>query len=130
VTALIEELIDATDTSALIRDQIGAILLVESARQQELAAIANVDPARYKLRVFTERSNPWAEFQDAPDPHGPTDTSPIINVALSGGDYDRGKSNFIDRQFTSGAYQIDCYGYGVSTGDADGGHDPGDARAA
>jgi hypothetical protein len=130
VTALIEELIDTTDTSALIRDQIGAILLVESARQQELAVIEDVDPKLYKLRVFTERANPWAEYQDADDPRGEIDTSPIVNVALNSGEYNRAKSNFIDRQFTEASFQIDCYGYGVSIGTDAGGHDPGDARAS
>jgi hypothetical protein len=134
VTAKILELIDTTDTSALVRDQIGAILLIESAKQQELAAAANLNPQDYKLRVFTERSNPWAEWQDAPDPDGPQDgerdTSPIVNVTLVSGDYERGKSNWVDRQQTAGSYQIDCYGYGVSTAGPTGGHDPGDARAA
>lgn len=129
MTAKILELIDKVDVSEVIRDQIAGILVVESANQQVLAAEATPtpkDPRLWALRVFVERSNPWAEYQDAP---AQLDATPIVNVSVDSGEYDRSASNVVERQKTAGTFNIDCYGYGISAA-AGGGHDPGDARAS
>ena len=132
--AKITELIDKFDNLELVRDQIGAILLVESASQQAKAQQAGKDPNKWKLRVFTERSNSWSEFQERPDPGGtPTienNTTPIVNVWFDRTAIDPKKSNVVEKQQYDGTFNIDCYGYGISTGTSTGGHDPGDARSA
>jgi len=133
VAAKIESLIDKVDYFEMVRDQIGAILLVESTKQQELAALAGKDPKLWKLRVFTERSNPWSEFQDRPDPNSDDpadDTSPIVNVWFDRAQLMPRSSNVVEKQQYDGTFRIDCYGYGVSTATQGGGHDPGDARAS
>lgn len=129
MTSLIIELIDKRDSSEIIRDQIAAILVVESARQQALAAAAaGKDPKQWKLRVFLERSNPISEWVDCPDPID--DPSPIISVRLDRVDYDMRASNVVERQKATGIFHLDCYGYGVSSSDGGEGHEPGDMRGA
>jgi hypothetical protein len=131
--ARLTELIDKVDYGEQVRDQIGAILAVESAEQQQLAQLAGNDPQLWKLRVFTERSNAWSEFINRPDPNQPTDeddTSPIVNVWFDRSQVNLRASNVVEKQQYDGTFNIDCYGYGISTASADGGHDPGDARAA
>ena len=59
---MIAELIDKQDNSEIVRDQIAAILATEVANQQALATADGKDPADYKLRIYTERSNPWEAF--------------------------------------------------------------------
>ena len=125
----ITELIDKVDTSELVRDEIGAILLAESAEQQALATAAGEDPNLWKLRVFLERSNPWSEWIDVPD-QGAADAAPIINVRLETVSYDESASNAVERQRAQATYHVDCFGYGVSEDDGEGGHHPGDMRAA
>jgi hypothetical protein len=125
----IETLIDKFDTFELVRDQIAAILVVESAAQMVLAANAvptPKDPNLWKLRVFTERSNPWSHFID----DSPADTSPIVNVSFDGATYDMSKSNVVERQHSVGIFHIDCLGYGKSADVVAGGHQPGDELAA
>lgn len=129
MTAKIESLIQARDTSEIVRDEIAAILLTESTRQQELAVAAGLDPYPWKLRVFLDRSNPWSEFVDSPD--NETDGAvPIVNVAFDQATYDKGKSNIVERQNATATYNVDCYGYGKAADSFDGGHTPGDFKAA
>lgn len=123
----ITQLIEGLDTSELVRDQVAAILAVELAQQQVLAAAASEDPNLWKLRIFSERTNPWSEFIDAPDQ---SQAFPIVNVALDNLTYDGRSSNTVERQKAVGVYHIDCYGYGVSQDDGSTGHIPGDARAS
>jgi hypothetical protein len=123
-------LIDKRDNSEVLRDEIGAILLVESAKQQELAQVANKEAALWALRVFLEASNPWAEWVVAPDTDSPLeDTSPIVNVSFDSENFDESKSNVVERQHAVGVFHIDCYGYGKSKGDG-AGHVAGDKAAA
>jgi hypothetical protein len=126
LTAQLQTLIDKVDTAEQIRDQIGAILLVEQAHQQTLATAALKDPRLWALRVFTGRSNPWGEFSPAPDQLSAT---PIVNVDFDSDDFDKSASNRIERQKTTAGYNVDCYGYGVSAA-AGAGHTPGDAAAS
>jgi hypothetical protein len=128
MAALIETLIDKTDNVELIRDQIAAIILVEQARQQELATEADKNPDLWKLRVFLERANPWDEFADV-DGAGPSDTSPLVNVWWANSDDGEHGSNTVERQRVTATFHIDCYGYGVSR-ETETGHDSGDETAA
>jgi hypothetical protein len=109
---------------SLIRDLISAILVVESADQVAKATTASEpDPSKWAFRVFTQRSNPWDEFNGA-------DKSPIVNVRYDSHRADRSKSAGISHTHGRAVYHIDCYGYGVSESDGGTGHVPGDLKAA
>lgn len=130
MAAQIQALIDKRDNAELLRDEIAAILLVESEQQQALALTASKDPADWKLRVFIERTNPWGEWEEAPDPDSPLEeTSPIVNVSLDTENFDLAKSNIVERHAVVGTFHVDCYGYGKSRGEGSG-HIPGDRAAA
>ena len=122
---MISTLIDKQDSFEIVRDQIGAILTTEIASQMSLATAAGKDPQDYKLRVYTERSNPWENFQDNPD-----DRSPLVNVWYDNSNFSPTKSNISERQASESIYNVDCYGYGLSRDDGASGHIPGDRDAA
>lgn len=117
-------LIDKQDTFEIIRDQIVAILVIETANQMALATLAGKDPDDWKLRIFTERSNPWEQFLNEQD-----DKSPLVNVWYDNSSFDPSASNSIERQKTDAIFNIDCYGFGQSEDDVIG-HKPGDRAAA
>ena len=122
--SLIDGLIDKQDTYEIVRDQIAAILATEIAEQQILA-VAEPDPTLWKLRIFSERSNPWEQFLDEnPDP------SPLVNVWYGASTFDKTASNIVERQGSTGTFNIDCYGYAKSGDDGATGHLPGDREAA
>lgn len=125
MAALITTLINSADVSELVRDQIAAILLTESAGQQALATAAALDSRLWQLRVFVGRSDPWAEFVDAPDQ---IDASPIVNVSFDSATFEMQASNVVERQKVVGTFNIDCYGYGASAS-SPAGHQPGDEKA-
>jgi hypothetical protein len=128
-TAKLTELIDKTDNVEVIRDQIAAILVVETANQKVLADAASKDPRDWDMRVFVERADPWAEWMDLPETEeNRTRVSPIVSVRFDSASYDPAGSDTFSRQKTVGIFNIDCYGYGVSTATT-GGHDPGDLAA-
>lgn len=131
--AQIPDLIDKQDTFEIIRDELAAILLTESTRQVELAELDERNTDLWRLRVFTERSNPWEEFQDpaaVDDDTPPPFVPPIVNITFSDETFDMSASNLVERQKATATFNIDCYGYGVAQDDPDGGHRPGDADAA
>lgn len=118
-------LIDKQDVFEITRDKIAVILATESASQQALATAAAKDPNLWKLRVYTERSNPWELFRD-----DPADVSPIVNVWFENSNFPKSKGNVVSRQEATATYNIDCYGYGVSADNPAGGHVPGDEQGA
>lgn len=124
LTGKIPNLIDTPDAFEIVRDQIAAILAIESESQQALALAAGKDPDLWKLRVFLERSDPWDLFQD----QDPDDTSPIVNVWYASTSYDGAKSSAQGYQIGPARYNIDVIGYGRSTETAEG-HNPGDRAA-
>lgn len=126
---MISELIDKQDSFEIIRDQIAAILATEIANQQVLANDAGKDPDLWKIRVFTERSNPWEQFQGVEDGEA-IDESPLVNVWYDNSNFDPGASNIMERQKTEAVFNIDCYGYGRSENVIGGGHKAGDEEAA
>ena len=109
-------LIDKQDNFEVIRDQIAAILVAEVANQMQLATNAAKDPQDWKLRIFTERSNPWEQWLN-----GQTDKSPLVNQKAS---------NISERQNSVSIFNIDCYGCGESKNNPGGGHFAGDESAA
>lgn len=116
----ISTLIDKQDNAEIIRDEIAAILTVESASQMALAAIALKDPELWRLRVFKERANPWEAAEDR---------TPIVNVWWETASVTPAASNTVERQSYSGQFNIDVYGFGLSRTDG-AGHIPGDQDAA
>lgn len=122
---MIDSLIDKQDNFEIVRDQIAAILVLEVASQMALATAAAKDPEDWKLRIFSERSNPWEQWLN-----DQTDTSPIVNVWVDNSNFDPKSSNVMERQKSETVYNIDCYGYGQSSDDPTGGHIPGDQDAA
>jgi hypothetical protein len=129
MTARITELIDKRDNVEIIRDEIAAILKLELTNQEALAADAGKDPHGWRVRVFSEASNPWGEYQHAP-PNDSPDAAPLVNVWLNNVNYDGASSNIVERQKATATYNLDCYGYGQSEDNFEGGHVAGDARAA
>lgn len=121
---MIPELIDKQDNFEIIRDKIAMILVSEVASQMAYATAGGKDPNEWKLRIFTERSNPWEQFLN-----DNVDRSPLVNVWVDNCNYDPKGSNSIERQKTIGTYNIDCYGFGISS-DVETGHKPGDREAA
>ncbi len=124
--ALITELIDKQDNLELIRDQIAAILKVESAAQQALAVAAGKDAALWDLRVYVERSAPWTQWLDMP---AEADVAPLVSISFETDTSDQAGSGSVQQQRTIATYNIDCYGYGVALETSEG-HEPGDLRAA
>lgn len=122
---MIAELIDKRDNCEIVRDQIAAILATEVANQQALATADGKNPADYKLRIYTERSNPWETFLN-----DQTDRSPVVNVWFDSSNFDKGGSNIVERQKTEATFNIDCIGFGMSEDVPGGGHKAGDKEAA
>ena len=122
---MIDILIDKLDSFEIVGTQIAAILALEIANQQVLAAgIGGKDPNDWKLRIFTERTRPWEQFLN-----DPVDTSPIVNVWFDNENFDEAASNVVQTQKATGIFNIDCIGYGVSSEDG-AGHKSGDQEAA
>ena len=128
--ALIKTLIDRADNFEIVRDSIAAMLLIESAGQQALAASAGRDAKDWRLRIFLERSTPWSVWQQNPQKNDlRVDVSPIVNVSYSRSGFDRAKGDIVERQASDSTFNIDCYGYGLSRDDNTG-HVPGDKDAS
>lgn len=120
----ISTLINKQDNFEVVRDQIAAILTAEVTSQMALATAAGEDPDEWKLRVFSEMSNPLEQFLNSQ-----SDKSPIVNIRYDSSNFIEGKSDNIERQASSTTYSIDCYGFDVSKEDG-AGHAPGDKAAA
>jgi hypothetical protein len=119
-------LVDKLDNFEIVALKIAEILLTETASQQALAVTAGKEhPEDWKIRVFSERSNPWGAFLN-----GPVDQSPLVNIWYDNLTFDPATSNTIDRQKADAIYNIDCYAYGISADVSGGGHEPGDEMAA
>lgn len=119
------ELIDKQDMAEIVRDQIANLLVVETLNQVQLATTAGKpDPDLWNLRVFVNRANIWEIF-----PNFTESKVPVINIYRDTETFEPRASNVIERQRCSATYRIDCYGYGESADEPDGGHIPGDAAA-
>ena len=121
---MITSLIEKKDTFQIVRDQIAAILKLNVTNQMALAAASGKDETLWDLRVFSERNNPWEEFQDAEGPK-----PPIVNVWYDSSDFDDAGSSSVNNQKTNAMYNVDIYACGVSAETADG-HSSGDESAA
>ena len=122
---MITTLINTRDNFEIIRDQIGMILVNESAKQQALARTQALPPKDWKLSVFTERFNLWEQVLNQVE-----DRTPIVNIWLENISFDKSKSNISERQQATATYNIDCYGFGLNRDDQDGGFISGDEDSA
>jgi len=125
----IASLINKQDGFEIVRDQIAAIIALESASQQALAHTAGENKALWKMRVFTERSGPFEEWLNPEDLRG-VDKSPIVNIWYDNGSFPMNKGNTVERQLHEATFNVDCYGVGFSADDPSGGHVAGDQEAA
>ena len=122
----ISTLIDKHDTAEIVRDQIAAILAIESATQVTLATTAaKPSPNDWKLRVYQERADLWEGIPGEND-----DRSAVVNVRWDTSMFDANASNIVERQKSSTTITIDCYGYGKSRDAGAAGHVCGDQAAA
>ena len=121
----IQTLINKRDNFEIIRDQIAAILVAEVANQMQLATNAALDPDDWKMRIFTERSNPWEQWLN-----NTTDKSPLVNVWYDNSNFNQKSSNISERQNSVSIFNIDCYGCAESADNPSGGHFAGDESAA
>lgn len=124
---LIESLLDTPETSEVVRDQIGAVILAESVRQQALASAASKDSRLWALRVFVEASNPFEVFQG--DFVEQADCPLVVNITFDSKSLDKSKSSTVGRQYHAAQYQVDCFARGISSNDTFGGHVAGDRVA-
>ena len=123
----IDTLIDKEDNFEIVRDQIAAILALEQANQRAKAVTAGKpDPDLWKLRVFTEQSNPLEQWLNVKDD---MDVSPIVIVSYDNGTFPGDKGDVVRTQMHSAIYNIDIYGVAVSADNPAGGHKPGDQEA-
>jgi hypothetical protein len=128
-TPQILALIDKLDGFEVVRDQIAAILVCESANQVALATTAGKpDPTKWALRVFTERSDPWEILQKEENPT--SDGIPVVNVWYDNSQFDASASNIVERQRANGTFNVDVYAVGVASTDGGTGHIAGDEDAA
>lgn len=126
--AVLQKLINKTDSFETIRDQIGVILVNEIANQKALAAAATptpFDPKPWDLRIFLERSNPWEDYTG----DDPVDDRPIVNVWYEGCEFNKSASNISERQKSEMIFNIDVYGYSPCY-DNGAGHIASDKQAA
>lgn len=121
---MISALIDKKDTFEAVRDSIVSILALETASQQALATAGSKNPELWRLRVFSERNAPWEMFAE-----DSVDTVPVVNVWYDNTTFDLRASNVVERQAAEGTFNIDCYGYGISSEVSGGGHKAGDQEA-
>jgi hypothetical protein len=123
---VLQSLIDKQDGFEVVRDQIAAILVAEVSNQMSLAATALKDPLLWKLRIYTERSNPWEQFQV----QDVDDKSPIVNIWYESSTFPEGRGDVFERQQATGRFNIDVIAYGEASNNPAGGHEPGDLDAA
>lgn len=121
---MIQTLIDKLDGFEQVRDAIVAILAAEVTSQKALATAEGKDADQWDLKIYSERSNPWADFLDAPDV-----SAPVVNVWFDNSNDNSAGSNVMERQDMTGVFNIDCYGYATSEQTPEG-HTPGDEAAA
>ncbi len=104
------------DVVETVRDQIAAILAVESKNQREMALADDPqrDPDPYQLRIFKDRTQPWDFFKDEN-----ASQVPVINVSIDS-DAFLGTSTNINNQDSEAVFNVDCYANGFSEETADG----------
>lgn len=113
-------LIDKQDNFEIVGLQIAAILAAETIAQQALAVTAGKDPDLWKFDVFSERFNPWEQFQNN------RDSTPIVNVWYDSSSFNPAEGDTVGRQKDDATYNIDVVASTQASNNVAGGHNPGD----
>jgi len=122
---MIDKLIDKRDTFEIVRDKIAKILANEIANQKALAITDGKDQTKWDLSVYVERSNPFEKWLNQS-----ADKTPIVNVWFENYNLDSNASNTVEYQTINGTFNIDIYGFAVSSNNIAGGHFAGDEESA
>jgi len=125
----LDSLIDKVDTFELVRDQIALILLLESTNQHSLALAAGKKDDFYNVRIFTERANPFNDFQNI-DTDPDADKRPIININYENSNFPLDRGNVVEKQTSESSFNIDMFACAISESKGSAGHIPGDEAAA
>ena len=115
MTDILDSLIDEPDTFELVRDQVAMLLSAEVDNQQQLAANEGKDPDQWKLRVYSEHSNPFEQYLNTPE-----ERTPLINVWFDNDGVMESRSNTVADQTHEGTFNVDCFGRGYSRPDGSG----------
>jgi len=98
-------LIDKQDNFELVRDEIAAILSVETVNQQALAILAEKDPELWKFDVYKERSRIWESLTIVEAP-----VAPVINVWFESENFAGDQSfNALLQTAEPGIFNIDIF---------------------
>ena len=119
------ELIDKKDNWELIRDEIAAILAVETINQQTKALAAGKDPDLWKFQVFIERSRPWEILSESDEV-----LFPIVNVWFDSLSFDpRASATTSPQQSDATVFNIDVIAGAKTEKLAGSGHKSADKTA-
>ena len=121
---MISQIINKRDSFEIVRDKIAAILKTNIENQHVLYVTEGLDPSPWDIRVFSERNNPWEEFQ-----YSEGASAPIVNVWFDSSDLDDSGSSSVNDQKTNATYNVDVYACGVSVETSEG-HSSGDESSA
>lgn len=121
-------LIDKKDNFEIVRDELAAILALETANQQALATAVGKDPDLWKFRVFAERSGVWESLQSQIDG---IPVFPVVNIWFSSLDFATDQAGYTLTQVADpGSYNIDIFASALTEKLSGPGQKPGDLQAA
>jgi hypothetical protein len=107
-------LIENPDNIEKIRDQVSAILKIETAAQYAMALAAGAaDAGDYRIGIWQEKSRPWQINEDAEKKN----PFPLVNVSLMGFHADGSGGPAVGQKKYTGEIYLDCYASGEFTAD-------------
>lgn len=122
--AKITDLIDKQDTFEIIRDQIGAILLVEMTNQVALAAAEpDKDADDWRFEVYVERSDAFSVLRNDEEEKA------LVHVWFDRYSAPEDRGNTFQRQGMVGYFNIDVVANGLNVDITSGGQERADHRA-
>ncbi|GHU66647.1 hypothetical protein FACS189447_07950 [Spirochaetia bacterium] len=102
-------LLNNLDNVEIIRNQIAAILQIETENQLALAENAAIEDLRdFKIGVYVEKARPW-ELTGSTEATSPF---PLINVLLNDVKQDMNPGSPVNEKKYIATFFIDCYGCG------------------
>lgn len=123
-TPKITTLIDKQDTFEIVRDQIGAILLVEKTNQVAIATgTAGKNPDDWELDVYVERGDPFELLRNE------TSQKALAHVWFDRSSAPEDRGNTFERQGMTGFFNVDVVASGLTTDKASGGQTRADHAA-
>lgn len=110
--SVINELLSKPDNVEIIREQIAAILLLETRRQYKLATESgDASKEDYNIKIFLEQEMPFALQTNAD-----ANKFPLVNITLDGANIQSGSTKTADKTMKA-VFLIDCYNHGNAQGD-------------